>query len=79
MRPSCGTPGSAREKYPIRSDSGFELSEPSIEVMCGAVLSRLCVFSDDEWARLRTHERPSKAVYAKGLGWVAAVSYQVMN
>jgi hypothetical protein len=79
MRPSSGTPGRVRAKYPIRNDSGFELSKPCVEVMCGPVLSRLCVFSDDEWARLKVQERPPQAVFAEGLGWVAAVRCHVMN
>ena len=76
----AATSGKARAKYSIRRDSECELTtKPCIEVMCGAVLSRLHVFSDDEWAQLKTHERPLKAVYVEGLGWVAAVPCQTMN
>jgi hypothetical protein len=80
MRPSSGTPGRTRAKYPTRNDSEFELTnKPCIEVMCGAVLSHLHVFSEEQWAQLRAQERPLEAVYVEGLGWVAAIPYQVMN
>ena len=80
MRRSSGPSEIARTKYLIRNDSERKLdSNAHIEVMSGAVLCRLQVFSDDEWARLKIHERPSEAVYAKGLGWVAAVPCQIMN
>jgi hypothetical protein len=54
-------------------------SNSPIELMCGAVLCRLQVFSDQNWARLEAHERPLEAIYADGLGWVAAVPCHVMN
>ena len=80
MRPSSGLPGRARANYSIRNDSEFQFSnKPCIEVICGAVLSRLHVFSDDEWAQLNAHERPLEAVYVEGLGWVAAIRCHVMN
>jgi hypothetical protein len=52
---------------------------PCIEVMCDAVLSRLRVFGEEEWAQLKDHDRPPDAVYVEGIGWVAAVPCHVMN
>jgi hypothetical protein len=69
MQRSSGPPGKARARFSIRNDSGCGLNDkPCIEVMCGPVLSRLHVFSHDEWLQLRSHERPLEAVYVDGIG-----------
>ena len=80
MRHSIGPSGKARATDSVRHDSEGGLNDkPCIEVMCDAVLSRLCVFSDGEWAQLEDHERPLEAAYFERLGWVAAVPCQIMN
>jgi hypothetical protein len=80
MRPSSGLPRRARANYSIRNDSELEVSaRPCIEVMRGAVLSRLHVLSDEEWTQLKADECPLEAVYVEGIGWVAAMPCQIMN
>jgi hypothetical protein len=80
MRPFGGSSGKVPANYSNFNDSECEFnSKPCIEVMCGAVLSRLRVFSEEQWMKLEDHERPVEAVYADGLGWVSAVACHVMN
>jgi hypothetical protein len=80
MRRSSSPSGEARTKCCIRNESECGSSEmPCIEVVCGAVLSRLRVFGEEEWAQLKDHDRPPDAVYVEGIGWVAAVPCHVMN
>ena len=80
MKPFSSMPESALANYSIRNDPEFRLSEkPCIEVMCGSVLACLRVISDYEWVHLEPCTRPGVAVYAEGLGYVAAVQSHVMN
>ena len=44
-----------------------------IQVTCGPMLCRLCVWTEEEWARLPETERPLEYTHAPGLGWVGAV------
>ena len=43
-----------------------------VPVICGSMLCRLRVWTEEEWAYLAEIERPASFVYAPGLGWVGA-------
>ena len=43
-----------------------------IPVICGSMLCRLRVWTEEEWANLADTERPTSFVHAPGLGWVGA-------
>ena len=44
-----------------------------IPVICGSMLCRLHVWTEEEWADLQEAERPAGFVHAPGLGWVVTV------
>jgi hypothetical protein len=76
MQRSSSPSGKARTEFSIQRRSS---EMPGVEVMCGAVLSRLHVFGEEECPQLKDHDRPPETIYAEGLGWVAAVRVEVMN
>ena len=48
--------------------------EEFIPVICGSMLCRLRVWTEEEWAYLADTERPASFVHAPGVGWVGAES-----
>lgn len=50
-----------------------------IEVLIGAALCELRVWTEEEWAALPEHERPTQFVHAPGLGWVGGVPAVSLN
>jgi hypothetical protein len=48
-------------------------------VICGSMLCRLRVWTEEEWADLQEAERPACFVHAPGLGWVGAVPLYSLN
>jgi hypothetical protein len=45
----------------------------------GPVLCEIRVFSDAEWEALEPEERPKRAEYYEGLGWVVAIPVEHLN
>jgi hypothetical protein len=43
-----------------------------VPVICGSMLCRLRVWTEEEWADLPETQRPSCFMHAPGLGWVGA-------
>ncbi len=66
---------------PHRARSLPKFLNPSlpIYVMVGAVLCRLAVWSDREWADLPDQCRPQTVEHVPGLGWVGAVPVENLN
>jgi hypothetical protein len=59
---------------------GFRGEGPTpIEIVVGATLCRLRVWTEAQWAALPTEERPRQFVHAPGLGWVGGVTTVVLN
>ncbi len=50
-----------------------------LPVICGSMLCRLRVWTEEEWADLQETERPTWFVHAPGLGWVDAVPLCSLN
>jgi len=50
-----------------------------IQVVCGPMLCRLHVWTDEEWAELEESKRPTFYVHAPGLGWVGAIAILSQN
>jgi hypothetical protein len=48
-------------------------------VICGSMLCRLRVWTEEEWADLPETRRPTWFVQAPGLGWVGAVRLSSLN
>lgn len=45
----------------------------------GGVLCRVRVWSREHWDALPEQDRPARAVYVEGLGWVVALPVGVVN
>lgn len=49
------------------------------QVLDGCTLCELVVWTDEQWSELSATERPERACYFPGLGWVCAVPTVSMN
>ena len=65
-------------RTPLPYETGVIAGEP-IYCTDGPVLCRVRVWSDQEWRATPTENRPLRAQYVDGFGWVVAFPVENLN
>lgn len=54
-------------------------SSAQIQVLAGAMLCRLLIWTEEEWEQLPESARPLEFTHAPGLGWIGALPVAGLN